>query len=163
MSLNTTPRTWVTAETVTAAEMNTETRDGFTGIQAAWTSYTPTLTGITLGNGTLSFAWSRVGKTIQVRGAFNAGSTTTYSATTLAFSLPVAALASYATVGRTAVGAAFIDPTSGTRWPGSAYINTSGTLSFIAGSAANALVTNLVPGTFSTSSTLSFTAEYEAA
>lgn len=66
MSLNTTPRTWVTAEVVTAAYMNTEVRDAFTGLQAGWTSYTPTLTAATtnptayVGTG----RWLQIGKTV---------------------------------------------------------------------------------------------------
>jgi hypothetical protein len=44
VSINYTPRTWVAGEVVTAAFMNTEVRDALTGIQAAWTVYTPTWT-----------------------------------------------------------------------------------------------------------------------
>ena len=39
----TAPRTWVTGETVTAANMNTHVRDNLKAIGDAWTSYTPTL------------------------------------------------------------------------------------------------------------------------
>lgn len=69
MSLNTTPRTWVTAEIVTAAEMNTEIRDAITGLQAAWTSWSPVLTGSGSNPGTSTAVgrYDQVGKTIQVR------------------------------------------------------------------------------------------------
>jgi hypothetical protein len=43
MSLATTPRTWVAGETVSAAIMNVEIRDALTGIQAAWTAFSPGL------------------------------------------------------------------------------------------------------------------------
>lgn len=68
MGLNTTPRTWVAAEVVTALEMNTEIRDALTGIQAAWTAYTPTLTNITIGTGgTIVGNYLQIGKTIKFR------------------------------------------------------------------------------------------------
>jgi hypothetical protein len=163
VALNTTPATWVAGSVATAAQFNTEVRDALTGIQAAWTAYTPTLTGITLGNGTLACAFTRYGKTIKVRGMFIAGTTTTYSATAFAFSLPVAPHAIYAT-NAGAVGACYLVPTPATRWPGTAFI--SGTaLNFLSASAANSPVTNLVPGTWAAATTtnLSFEIEYEAA
>lgn len=97
MSLNTTPRTWVSGEVVTAAQMNTEIRDAFTGIQAAWTAYTPAWTASTtapvLGNGTLVGAYNRVGKTVDFRIVLTMGSTTTYGAGFYVFSLPVTPVA----------------------------------------------------------------------
>jgi hypothetical protein len=163
MALNSTPRTWVSGEVVTAAEMNAEIRDAFNGVQAAWTAYTPTLTGITLGNGTLNCAFTRYGKTIKVRGNFNAGSTTTYSATTFAFTLPVTPSTAYTTTGGAAAGAAYIVATAATRCSGTAYITGAGALSFLCGTPANSVVTNLVPGTWTTTSSLTFQIEYEAA
>src|SRR4029079_8516910 len=80
--LNFTPRTWVTGEIATAAQMNAEVRDALTGYQAAWTYYTPTWTGLTVGNGTSSFQWTRAGKTAFVRGRFTLGSTSSVGGTT---------------------------------------------------------------------------------
>jgi len=65
MSLNTTPRTWVSGEVVTAAEMNAEIRDALTGIQAAWTSFTPSLVAVTT-NPTLGTGGSSVGNQLRV-------------------------------------------------------------------------------------------------
>lgn len=88
----TTPRTWVAGETVTAALMNVEIRNALAGIQAAWTSYTPTFTtsgtAPALGNGTLTGAWTCSGKTAHFRLKFTAGSTTTYGSGNLRFGLP---------------------------------------------------------------------------
>lgn len=99
MSLNSTPRTWVAAETVTAALMNTEARDALTGIQAAWDSYTPTWTAVTtnpvLGNGTLTGAWLRIGKTFRFRISLTMGSSTTYGTGPWRFALPAGAHAAY--------------------------------------------------------------------
>ena len=41
MPLNTTPRTWVTGELLTATLLNVELRDALTNLQAAWTAWTP--------------------------------------------------------------------------------------------------------------------------
>jgi hypothetical protein len=163
VALNTTPITWTSSQVVTAANLNAEVRDALTGIQSAWTAYTPTLTGITLGNGTLAFAFTRFGKTVMVRGIFTAGSTTTYSASALGFSPPVAPHASYASSGAAAIGSAWITPTAAARTAGTAYFNGTPTISFLCGTPANSIVTNLVPGTWTTTSVLTFTATYEAA
>lgn len=90
MALNSTPRTWVAAETVTAAELNAEIRDAVTGIQAAWTAYTPTTTGITLGNGTVTGRWLRIGKTVDFQCVFTFGSTSAVTASPT-FTLPATA------------------------------------------------------------------------
>jgi hypothetical protein len=145
--------------------MNTEVRDALTGIQAAWTAYTPTLGNITLGNGTLACAFTRYGKTIKARGNLIAGTTTTFAAGVLSFSLPVVPHAIYGP--GHAVGVCYLVPTPATRWPGVAFISGGGSpvLTFLSASAANAPATNLVPGTWASATTtnLSFEIEYEAA
>jgi hypothetical protein len=90
VSLNTTPRTFVTAEIETAAIFNAEVRDALTGIQAAWSTYTPTYTNLTLGNGTAVARYNRTGKTIDLRVALTGGTTST-AAGAISVSLPVAA------------------------------------------------------------------------
>ena len=92
MGLDTKPRTWTTSEIVTAAQLNTEVRDALTGIQAAWTAYTPTWTSNgtapALGNGTLTGAYLQIGNTVFWRMTFQAGSTTTYGTGTYFWALP---------------------------------------------------------------------------
>lgn len=65
--MSTTPRTWVVGEVVTAAEMNTEIRDQFNDLFAAWlTTWTPTL-GASTTNPTLLTTTGRyklIGKTV---------------------------------------------------------------------------------------------------
>lgn len=56
----------------------------------AWTAYTPSLTNITLGNGTLAFYYTQIGKIVFVKGTFNMGSTSSISGN-MTFSLPVTA------------------------------------------------------------------------
>jgi hypothetical protein len=93
MSLNTTARTWVAGEKPPASTWNTEIRDAINGIQAAWTTYTPTWTASTtnptLGNGTLSGRYLQIGKRIEFSIQITWGSTTTAGTGTWAFSLPV--------------------------------------------------------------------------
>lgn len=163
-TLNTTPRTWVAGAALTAAQLNAEIRDALTNLQSAWTSYTPTLSNITLGNGSAVASFQRVGKTITATCLFQAGSSTAYSAGTLAFSLPVTPSTNYTTVGNYAVGDAVVqNGATTTRVPATAFINTSGNLNFMVTNAANTIASNTVPGTFGTSAVISWTVVYQAA
>lgn len=54
----------------------------------AWQSYTPTLSGITIGNGTLDFKYCQIGKTVHVKGQITLGSTSSVT-TTLDIGVPV--------------------------------------------------------------------------
>ena len=86
------PRTWVVGEVVTAAHMNTEIRDQFNSMFAAWTAYTPTWTAATtnpaIGNGSVTGLYMKVGRTTHVHVEMTAGTTTTYGAGQWSFSLP---------------------------------------------------------------------------
>lgn len=55
-----------------------------------WTAYTPTITGMTLGNGTADFKYSEIGKTVFVQGRITFGSTSSMSSNPT-FTLPVTA------------------------------------------------------------------------
>lgn len=94
MSINTTPRTWVAGEVVTAALFNTEVRDFNTGLQAGWTSYTPTWTGTTTNpvaaSHTLTGSYCRIGKTLIGNVRITLGSTN-FGSGTYYFGLPFAA------------------------------------------------------------------------
>lgn len=98
MSVNFTPHTW-TAEEATSTLMNTEIKDPWAGIQAAWSTYTPTWTAATvnpaIGDGTITGHYLRVGKTILFEVVITMGSTTTYGTGQWAVSLPVAPTARY--------------------------------------------------------------------
>lgn len=92
----TSPRTWVTGEVPTAAIFNTHVRDNFKAIGDAWTSYTPALTGWTLGNGTLTGYYISAGKSIlATKVLYTVGSTDTKSGAPV-FSLPVTKVADLA-------------------------------------------------------------------
>jgi hypothetical protein len=63
------------------------------GRLGAWTTYTPTLSNITLGNGTRGGRWMRMGRTIFCAGYFSMGSTSSVSGRP-SVGLPVAATSS---------------------------------------------------------------------
>ena len=69
-------------QVVTAAQLN--------GYLGSWTAYTPTTTGITLGNGTVTGRWTG-GKTIDFQCTFTFGSTSAVTASPT-FTLPFTAL-----------------------------------------------------------------------
>ena len=75
------PFPFVANTVLTAAQLN--------GI-GEYTAYTPTLTNLTLGNGTMSFRFGRVNKFIHVIGRVTFGSTTSITGTVTA-TLPVTA------------------------------------------------------------------------
>jgi hypothetical protein len=69
-----------------------------TGLEAAWTAYTPTWTAATtnpsIGNGTLAGRYRKVGRTVQFTFELNFGSTTNVGSGAYSFGLPVAAVGS---------------------------------------------------------------------
>ena len=58
-------------------------------IGAAWETYTPTWTNLTVGNGTQDFKYSRVNKVVAVTGKLTFGSTTSVTGNPIRMSLPV--------------------------------------------------------------------------
>jgi hypothetical protein len=90
-----TPRTWTAGETVTAALMNSDTRDPIKALSDAYTAYTPTWTAAStnpvIGNGSITGAYTRVGKFISFRVAITMGSTTTSGTGQWRLTLPVTA------------------------------------------------------------------------
>lgn len=90
--MTTTPRTWVVGEVVTAAELNTEIRDQFSDILAAWIPYTPvwgsTGTAPTIGNGSLSGRYKLLGKSCTAVFEQVNGTTTTFGSGTYSWTVP---------------------------------------------------------------------------
>lgn len=128
----------------------------------AWTAYTPTLSGITLGNGGLAATYARVGKTVTVRIRFAAGTTTTFSATTLRFTLPSNFATNY---DQLPLGPAyFLDSSVGSpsRTAGAA-IATSANQVFLVTNATGGTVTNAVPWTWADQDLITMTVTYEEA
>lgn len=89
------PRTWVVGEVVTGALMNTEIRDQFNSMFAAWTAYTPTWTGATtnpvINNGSIVGRYMKVGRTVHASVILTMGSSTTYGSGTQEIGVPFTA------------------------------------------------------------------------
>lgn len=158
MSLNTTPRTWVAGEVPTAANFNTEVRDALTGIQAAWDTYTPSLTGFTA---TVNWAhYRRIGKTVQ--GQVKLTLTSAVSAN-MAVSLPVAAHASHPTGPHAPVGQVHAEDTGTAYYGGAAFLATATTVQFVVLSAVGGFWANTHPFTWVSGDVVGFNFTYEAA
>jgi hypothetical protein len=81
------PTTFVAGNILTAAQLN----NNFNYVSGDFTSYTPTVTGWTLGNGTVAGRYSVNGQTVFLYGNFIFGSTSSVPASgTLTITLPVA-------------------------------------------------------------------------
>jgi hypothetical protein len=135
---------------------------------SAWTAYSPTLSGITLGNGTLTAYYKKIGSTVHVRCDLILGSTTSFSGTTIiGLPTPVRTAAGYGQ--GSPIGAAFMyDSSAGSasRSIGTAvYDPTSGGAFFIADAGVatgNRTVLNSVPWTWASGDQLRFQGTYEA-
>lgn len=71
--------TFVSGQVLTAAELNAI---------GTWTTYTPTWTNVTVGNGTVAFAYTQINKLVHVNGRFTLGSTSSVGSNPI-FTLPV--------------------------------------------------------------------------
>ena len=139
--------------------------DGFLGgSNAAWTSYTPTWTNLTVGNGTNNFAYKQIGKTVFVRGDFIFGSTSSISGG-VSFTLPVTSIAYN---GEHSFGICQLGDSGTADYFGAIYyvatskglirvINSAGTYSTWAG------ISSTVPFTWTTGDVIRFHLYYEAA
>lgn len=164
MSINTTPATWTAGEVVAASKMNSQIRDVATGIQASWSTYTPTWGGTSdpaIGNGVLSGRYMRVGKTITANITIVMGSTTTYGSGTWTLSLPVASVfttTTYVNLGSVSMR----DTSASANSTGVAILANQTTARMVVGS-SNAFVSTTAPWTWANGDTLSVTLNYEAA
>lgn len=165
--LNTTPATWATNETVTATKMNTEIRDALTGIQSAWTTFSPTWNGSvsnpSIGNGTLTGSYTRFGKTVIGRIKVLPGSTTTFGSGTYQFGVPVTPHTDYSTT--TTLGsvgnASLYDASSGSREFRHVIVGSS--TYFLLRDDTNTSVTNTAPWTWANGDGILINFTYEAA
>lgn len=164
MSINTTPATWTAGEVVAASKMNSQIRDVATGIQASWSTYTPTWGGTSdpaIGNGVLSGRYMRVGKTITANITIVMGSTTTYGSGTWTLSLPVASVfttTTYVNLGSVSMR----DTSASANSTGVAILANQTTAQMVVGS-SSAFVSTTAPWTWANGDTLSVTLNYEAA
>jgi hypothetical protein len=166
----TSPRTWVAAEVVTAALLNTHVRDNLKAIGDPWTAYTPTWTSSgtapALGNGTSVGAYVAAGKLIHFRFLLTMGSTTTFGTSGYRFSLPVTA-ATVTFANQAIHSTVHLTDTGGSSWPSQVRLVTASTMELLCpagtGDVRFAIVTNVAPFTWGNTDTISVAGTYEAA
>lgn len=129
---------------------------------AAWTAYTPSLTNITLGDGTLAFAYAQVGKLVCVRARFVFRTTTSISGV-MTFSLPVTAV----TAQQETQPCTILDQGTAT-FMGAVRLISTTTIEIVALGASGTYTTQIntsstVPMTWANTDTLGFYFFYEAA
>lgn len=148
---------WSAHDILTASDLNAAISTGVisTGL-GAWSAFTPTWSG-TLGNGTLSCSYTKIGRTIVARYLLTWGSTTSHAAAAQTFTLPTTA----ANAGQGLGTCRIFDSSASANFARHTYMNTTNQIAFI--SEAGAFVTNLVPMTWATSDVLSATITYESA
>lgn len=162
MATWTIPRTWTAGEIVTAANVNTHLRDNLLAISGAWVTYTCTWSG-TLGNGTKSSFYTRIGRTIHYRITVSWGSTTSHAAASQTFTLPVAENANISFVGAPMGIAGMYDASAGQFYAsGIAVLSTGQTVFVHMPSSTTLLWTAANPTTWASGDILSITGTYEA-
>lgn len=140
----------------TAAELNAEVTGPFPMGTGPWTPYTPTASPITLGNGTLTGAWTKIGRTALFRIHLVWGSTTTAPAGAFIFTLP-----STATNTGWVGGARIIDAAPAVQYYRHAFVN-SGNQIALSAEAASTFVQATVPITFATGDQILINGFYES-
>lgn len=130
-----------------------------------WKAYTPTWSG-TLGNGTVTGAWRRNGRSINFRAIVTWGTTTSHAAVIQTLTLPVGANAAY--VGGHAIGTYTASNIATNTWSGTLILGTAPSTVYGGGSVnlsgtAAAQPTNTVPFVWASTHILTINGTYEAA
>lgn len=136
---------------------------GVSGMFGAWTTWTPTYANITVGNGTATASYIKIGKTVHFSYTLVLGSTSAIG-TSPTFTLPTAAASSgkngftaYALDSGTSRVPLFADTFGSTTIVGLFAVNTVGTYG------AQSTISSTVPFTWTTSDELHVNGSYEAA
>lgn len=132
-----------------------------------WQAWSPTLTNITLGNGTVVARYTQIGSTVIARFLFTFGSSGSAVGTSPAVSLPVTCHASYGD-NTTNVGSATLFEAGVARRAGTVIIaNTTQRFNLealdVSTTVRHIAITATVPFTWGTGDTIGFSATYEAA
>jgi hypothetical protein len=143
---------FVNGNVLSASELNSAIGN------AAWTTYTPTVSGITIGNGTWAASYMQIGKTVFLKVRFTLGSTSAITGAAT-FSLPVTA---------TGFGYGVANLNRGNNYAGVAAI--SGTTNVVANAidssvtyATQRSTSATVPATWAAADVISISIAYEAA
>lgn len=151
------PSTWLPNAILTAAQLNAQLRDNMKALGDPWPTYAPTLSGITLGNGTLAGRYRAIGKTIDYTVTIVLGNTSSVTGI-IFFSPPVTprTMQDRSPVGMAVLG----DVSSGAR---RIWFAAGGGASFAINDAAAALANNTNPWTWATGDFIEVRGTYEAA
>lgn len=159
-----TPRTWAAGEHPSAAQFNQDIRDNqlaaFPLGVTTWTAWTPTLTNMTLGTGTVVAQYQRVGNLVFYVFRFNLG-VGSLMGTSPAFTPPVAHSSVF---GNAPLGMARLIDADGPDWEGMA--RRSGTdinVLYQDGAGNQATITATAPFTWVATDTLEVSGFYLAA
>ena len=118
----------IATNSITVTQMAASMGAG-TGGAGAWVSWTPTLGGITIGNGTLACFYIQIAKTVIAKFRFTFGSTSDVTATTT-FTLPVTASSNFTAFD--SVGTATFQDFESNLYLGSVYISSTTVAKMIA-------------------------------
>jgi len=133
-------------------------RDALKAASEAWSTWTPTYTGITaIGNATVVARYSQIGKWVHGHFMLTVGSTTTFGVAFLTASLPVAVRDSGCTL-----GTAYMEDVSASARQPAVALEVGGAARLL-GSGSSSFVSNTVPWTWATGDLLRFEFQYEAA
>ena len=155
----------VVGNKVSTTAFGVPSADAIQALASAWTSYTPTITGFTQGNGTVTGAYTQVGKMVFFRATFTFGTTSAAATSGCIFSLPVTAIAGMAGSSFTAgLSGGVVDTgsaayTAHCRWDST---STAG-LYLLSTNGQRANFTTTSPFTWTTSDVLNIAGFYEAA
>ena len=136
------------------------------GLVGPWSPWVPTLTNLTLGNGTQVAIYNRVGPAVDWYWSFTLGSTSAVGSVPT-FTLPFAPSASY-TAGNSVMGPASLVDVGILGYPAITYLNSATALKFAPFSASGTFaatvdVTATVPFTWGTGDFMSASGRYLAA
>jgi hypothetical protein len=131
--------------------------------QGNWTTYVPTWTNVTVGNGTVTARWTRVmGKTIKGYVRFVLGNTSAITGG-VSVSLPATTHASMAATNVRVGYATYLDDSTGSRYWGAPIIGTATTLVLCDNANPYAQITGAIPFAWATSDVLYVFFEFEEA
>lgn len=130
-------------------------------LEPIWTSYTPTWGGSvsnpSVGNGSITGSYAKVGKLVHVRIALVIGSTSTGGSGRWTFTLP------FAPAAQQALTAVAEDTSASSRYGGAAWITPgTGVFAVALGSGGNAGVSSTVPFTWANGDQLYINGTYES-
>jgi len=157
----TTPKDWANGVVVTDTDFDTHLRDFANGFGAK-TSYTPTLAGFTIGNGTITGSYTQIQKTVWFEAVLTFGTTTAAASAVPTCTLPVTAASS--AVNASLVRAQFIDNGTAAYLAAGRLLTTTTCAAYIIG-ASGILTTpsTTTPHTWANADSIYWSGVYEAA